>query len=66
MTLRALFEELERRWPGVGEKVLKGSQIVVNLDYVDCEWEEREGEKGVRVVAGVGDEVGVVPPVSAG
>ena len=66
MTLRELFAELERRFPGVGQKVLRSSQIVVNLDYVDCDWEERDTEKGERIVIQAGDEVGVVPPVSAG
>lgn len=65
MTLQDLYLELERRWPGVGEKVLSSSQIVVNLDYVDCDWEERE-TKGRQVVIKAGDEVGIVPPVSAG
>lgn len=70
MTLRALLAELERRWPGVGDKILRrGCQIVRNLDYLDVEVgdvmdgkTEGEGE----VVIGPGDEVAVVPPVSAG
>lgn len=66
MTLRELFTELERQFPGVGEKILRSSQIVVNLEYVDCDWEERDTEKGEKVVIGAGDEVGIVPPVSAG
>ena len=65
MTLREMFAELERRFPGVGEKVLKSSQIAVDLEYVDCEWAERDTEKA-EVVIGKGSEVGVVPPVSAG
>lgn len=65
ITLQQLYSELESRWPGVGEKVLKSSQIVVNLEYVDCDWEERD-TKGKGIVIQAGDEVGVVPPVSAG
>lgn len=65
MTLKALFDELEGRWPGIGEKILKSSQVALNLEYVDCEWEERE-TKGTEIVIGKGDEVGIVPPVSSG
>ncbi|KAK5938239.1 hypothetical protein PMZ80_009209 [Knufia obscura] len=64
-TLRQLYAELETRYLGVGEKILRSSQVVINLDYVDCEWDERE-TKGEEVVIKAGDEVGVVPPVSAG
>lgn len=63
-TLREVYEELERRWPGVGEKVLRSSQVALNLEYIDADWEVvMRGEKvGVKV----GDEVGIIPPVSAG
>lgn len=66
-TLDELFEEVERRFSGFGEKILRGSQVVVNLEYVEWEWRgsgKGHGEGDVRVK--VGDEVGVVPPVSAG
>ena len=65
MTLRELFVELEQRYPGVEEKVLKGAQFVVNLEYVDCDWHERD-TKGEMVTIVAGNEVGIVPPVSAG
>lgn len=62
-TLDELFDEVERRFSGFGEKVLRGSQVVVNLEYVEWEW-RGVGQGEVKV--GVGNEVGVVPPVSAG
>lgn len=65
MTLTQLFDELEQRWSGVGEKILRSSQVALNLDYVDCDWSERE-KKGDEIVIKAGDEVGIVPPVSAG
>jgi len=65
MTLKQLFDELEQRWPGIGEKILRSSQVALNLDYVDCDWSERE-KKGDEIVIKGGDEVGIVPPVSAG
>ena len=65
MTLKGALEELERKFPGFGEKILKSSQIAVNLDYVDWTWDQRE-IKGAAVTIRPGDEVGIVPPVSAG
>jgi len=65
MTLNQLYAELEQRWPGIGEKILKSSQVVLNLEYVDCEWDEMQ-TKGNEVTIKQGDEVGIVPPVSAG
>lgn len=60
-TLAAVLTELERRFPGFGARVLRSSQVALNLEYV--EWgEETAGE----VAIGVGDELGIVPPVSAG
>lgn len=64
-TLKEALEELEKRFPGLGEKVLKSSQIAVNLDYVDWSWDERD-VKGAAITIQPGDEVGIVPPVSAG
>lgn len=64
-TLKGALEELERKFPGFGEKILKSSQIAVNLDYVDWTWDQRE-IKGAAVTIQPGDEVGIVPPVSAG
>jgi len=60
--VRELFEVLEKRHPGIGE-VLRRSMLTVNLEYVDME-DEDEGDE-VMVIK-EGDEVAVIPPVSAG
>lgn len=65
MSLNELIDDLEKRWPGVSEKILKSSQIVINLDYIDWTWDERD-VKGKEIQIVPGDEVGIVPPVSAG
>jgi molybdopterin converting factor small subunit len=54
--LRSLHEKLETMFPGIREKVLQGSMLTVNLEYVDdLEMQIKEG-----------DEVAVIPPVSSG
>jgi molybdopterin synthase sulfur carrier subunit len=67
-TLSRVLAELERRWPGIGAKVLSGSAFCVNLEYVDFEYAKNgAGEaEGGEVEIQVGDEVAVVPPVSSG
>ncbi|KAA8913375.1 molybdopterin synthase small subunit CnxG [Sphaerosporella brunnea] len=57
MSLKRLVEALEERYPGIGEKVLKGSMVTVNLEYVEM------GDEGV--VLKKGDEVAVIPPAVA-
>jgi molybdopterin synthase sulfur carrier subunit len=59
-----LYERLEKRYPGIKEKVLDTSALTVNLEYVDLEAELGQGEKGLVVQAG--DEVAIIPPVSSG
>jgi molybdopterin converting factor small subunit len=54
-----LYESLEKKYPGITEKVLCGSMVTVNLEYVDLE------EDSERVIK-PGDEVAIIPPVSAG
>lgn len=66
MTLRQLFEELERRYSGIGEKVLKSSQFSVNLDYVHCTWKGTMQGDDEELVLKARDEVGIIPPVSSG
>lgn len=53
-----LFNELEKKYPGIKEKVLDSCAVTVNLEYVDLEEN--------TVVIKDGDEVGVIPPVSSG
>lgn len=61
MTLGELFGTLEMKYKGITEKVLRRSMVTVNLDYVEVD----EGE-GLDRVLRAGDELGVLPPVSAG
>lgn len=55
----ALYDELEKRYPGITEKVLSSSALTVNLDYVDV---EDAGESTINER----DEVAIIPPVSSG
>jgi len=80
LPLHQLFATLEAKYPGMRAQVLESCAVTVNLDYVDVEIEEdlegredaAEKHEGVRKVrAGkfviqVGDEVGIIPPVSSG
>lgn len=59
LKLSALFEELEKRYPGIKDKVLDSSALTVNLDYVDLE----EAENATIEER---DEVAIIPPVSSG
>ncbi|CAG8253248.1 unnamed protein product [Penicillium salamii] len=57
--LSTLFDELEKRYPGIGSKVLSSCGISLNGEYVDI-------EEDVDVVIEAGGEVAVIPPVSSG
>ena len=59
-----LYEQLEVRYPGITSKVLSSSALTVNLEYVDVEEEMKKGTEGLVIEAG--DEVAIIPPVSAG
>lgn len=61
LPLSKLFETVEARYNGITAQVLKGCAVTVNLDYVDV---PTEGEEDVLIR--VGDEVGIIPPVSSG
>jgi len=58
-TAAKLFETLEKKYPGIKEKILGSCALTVNLDYVDLDAPE-------EVVIKAGDEVAVIPPVSSG
>lgn len=53
-----LFAELEKKYPGIKEKVLDSCAVTVNLEYIDL-------EENTTVIKD-GDEVGIIPPVSSG
>lgn len=59
LALADLFGALEKRHPGVRERLLGSCLVTVNLEYVDVAAED-------GVVIKEGDEVAVIPPVSSG
>ncbi|KAK0355416.1 hypothetical protein LTR91_016290 [Friedmanniomyces endolithicus] len=58
--LSQLYNAVEKKYPGIQEKVLSSSALTVNLDYVDVEEESQKDEGGLVIQAG--DEVAVIPP----
>ena len=60
-----LFEVLEDKYPGFRRKVLSSCAVTINLEYVDIERGEDEGEMQQCVIQ-EGDEVAIIPPVSSG
>lgn len=67
LRLADLFPELERRYPGIREKVLISCAVSLNGGYVDQNegGDESLGDDG-GVVIGNGDEIAIIPPVSSG
>ena len=61
---RALFAMLEKRYPGITERVLLSSAVTVNLDYVDMEQNLIHPDSDIEIQTG--DEVAIIPPVSSG
>lgn len=64
LPLSKLHDEVDKRYPGIKQKVLSTSAVTVNLDYVDVEEETAKGEQGLVIKEG--DEVAIIPPVSSG
>lgn len=64
LPLAQLYDELEKSYAGIKEQVLSSCALTLNLDYVDPEEEASKGEKGAVIQPG--DEVAIIPPVSAG
>lgn len=58
-----LFAELEKRYPGIGKKVLDSCAVTVNLDYIDIDGDDAPHQS---LVIKEGDEVAIIPPVSSG
>ena len=67
LPLSELFPTLESRYPGITVKVLSSCAVTINLEYADVpkEGHESTGEGKVTMIM-PGDEVGIIPPVSAG
>jgi len=58
-----LFDVLGQRYPGIREEVLTSCAVTVNLDYVEV---ADEGARDRDRIIVEGDEVAIIPPVSAG
>lgn len=54
-----LFQALEEKYPGIQSRVLGSSALTINLEYVDL---DEDNEIEIKE----GDEVAIIPPVSAG
>ena len=56
-TLRQIFTHLESQFPDITKKILRSSGVSVNLEYVDFEVDELDGEsKGKGGDAGAEEE----------
>ena len=60
-----LFEVLENKYAGFRKKVLNSCAVTINLEYIDIERDEDDGEMLQRIIL-EGDEVAIIPPVSSG
>jgi molybdopterin converting factor small subunit len=60
-----LFAELERRYPGINDKVLSSCAVTINLEYVDM-GEDGDDTAPTDQKIQEGDEVAIIPPVSSG
>ena len=61
MNLADLIPRLDELYPGIATKILESCMVTINLDYVDI---PKHGEAHISIEAG--DEVAIIPPVSAG
>lgn len=69
MTMRNLFNLLEKNYPGMTKVVLSSCAVTLNLNYIDIEQDEEAVKnspdyKGIMIDEG--DEVAIIPPVSSG
>jgi molybdopterin converting factor small subunit len=62
---RDLFAELERRHPGIKDRVLSSCAVTVNLEYVDL-GDDGDDAAPTGLEIQEGDEVAIIPPVSSG
>ncbi|SZF02902.1 unnamed protein product [Blumeria hordei] len=63
LRISRLYDLLELKYRGITENVLNSCLVTINLDYVDI---PRESEANPDRTIKSGDEVGIIPPVSAG
>lgn len=61
LNLSQLFSTLDKKYPGIREKVLESCLVTVNLEYVDVP-ETDDADMVIKE----GDEVAIIPPVSSG
>jgi molybdopterin converting factor small subunit len=64
LPLAKLFSTIEKQYTGITAKVLEGCLVTVNLEYVDIPTEGVASDNGRTIKEG--DEVAIIPPVSAG
>ena len=58
-TPKKLYDTLDEKYPGIKDKVLHSSALTINLEYIDM---DADAEQEIKE----GDEVAIIPPVSAG
>ena len=66
MPASRLFDELEKRYPGIKQRVLGSCAVTINLDYVDVDPGSGAGPGAGTTMIQEGDEVAIIPPVSSG
>lgn len=64
LSIADLFERLEQSYPGIKDNVLASSLLTINLQYVDLV--EDGSDNASTTMINEGDEVAIIPPVSAG
>lgn len=69
MPMGSLFGLLEKQYPGITTAVLSSCAVTLNLNYIDIKQDD-EAVKNSADYKGMmideGDEVAIIPPVSAG
>lgn len=68
LPLSELFDVLDKKYPGIRQKVLDSCAVTINLEYVDMDEDENASttKKEGGVIIQDGDEVAIIPPVSSG
>jgi len=70
LPLPKLFAVLEKKYPGITDKVLSRCAVTINLGYIDVDIGGKDDMDrripGDVTVIEEGDEVALIPPVSSG